>query len=327
MDCAPGNHRVNFGELRFINGDYICDECAHDVANLLVRALAHEIDYPPTHGNHPVDIRPYLEYLPPNFLQDYTNRRHNTRGVEYQLCSNPACHTPTFLGEGCNHMICPYCDTHFCHLCGGAAPEHNGHWLPGGCPRFGQPDVPRPQSDYPTDEHGNIIGEEDNETEDEDEEVEDSGPLIPDKLRMVLPELLDSDGVMPFRETIRQLGVRERGRAIQNLRYYLHTDFITAHNAPWLAERFNHANLTIASQDLSWTQPMLDLVHSLAAWHLVGFRNSHPPRSLGEILYVLQFLIMQAQALQCEGSWEHDVEWIDERFAEMHDILTDPDIE
>nr|OQO22877.1 hypothetical protein B0A51_08603 [Rachicladosporium sp. CCFEE 5018] len=132
---------------------------------------------------------------------------------------------------------------------------------------------------------------------------------------------------MPFREAIRQLGVRERGRALQHLPYYLHTDFITAHNAPWLAQRFDYANLTIASQDLSWTQPMLELVHALAAEHLVGFRNTHPPRSLGEILYSLRVLILQARALQYAGHGEHDVELIDERFAELWDVLTDPDIE
>ncbi|OQO12641.1 hypothetical protein B0A48_02103 [Cryoendolithus antarcticus] len=234
----------------------------------------------------------------------------NTRGLEYQLCPNPACHAPTFLGEGCNHMICPYCKTHFCHLCGLAAPEHSGHWLPGGCPRYGRPDVARPQFDYPTDEHGNVI-DEDADEDTEDEAAEDDGPLIPDEPTLVLPELLDADGVMPFREAIRQLGVRERGRALQHLPYYLHTDFITRNNAPWLAERFNHVNLTIASQDLSWTQPMLELVHSFAASHFVAGTGIRRDR----------------WALQFAGHGEHDVEFIDERFAEMHDILTDPDID
>nr|OQO28285.1 hypothetical protein B0A51_03904 [Rachicladosporium sp. CCFEE 5018] len=72
---------------------------------------------------------------------------------------------------------------------------------------------------------------------------------------------------------------------------------------------------------------MLELVHALAAEHLVDFWNTHPPRSLGEILYSLRVLILQAQALQYAGHGEHDVELIDERFAELWDVLTDPDIE
>ncbi|KAK6433969.1 hypothetical protein LTR95_009846 [Oleoguttula sp. CCFEE 5521] len=391
MDCAVGQHRVYSGELRFIDGDYICDDCAHDVAKLFERALEHEIEYPPRvpapqfpprlHNQasgvryqcRAKDVLPGTsspnEEVCNNFLgalsettgdqyrcssctsascayckavladpsaphtcgteEDTSITDHlaeNTRGLEYQLCPNPACHAPTFLREGCNHMICPYCKTHFCHLCGLAAPEHSGHWLPGGCPRYGRPDVARPQFNYPTDEHGSVI-DEDTDEDTEDDAAEDDGPLIPDEPTLVLPELLDADGVMPIREAIRQLGVRERGRALQHLPYYLHTDFITRNNAPWLAERFNHVNLTIASQDLSWTQPMLELVHSFAASHSVGFRNGHPPRSLGEILYSLRVLILQAQALQFAGHGEHDVEFIDERFAEMHDSLTDPDID
>nr|OQO22878.1 hypothetical protein B0A51_08604 [Rachicladosporium sp. CCFEE 5018] len=193
MDCVVGQQRVYSGELRFINGDYICDDCAHDVARLFERALEHEVEYPPRYGSNLIDVRPYLEYLPTTFLRDYTIRRRDydtdaeqmVQHLEYQLCPNPTCQAPTFLGEGCNHMICPYYRTHFCHLCGHAAPEHSGHWLPGGCPRYGQPNVPHPQFDYPTDEHGNVIDDETDE-DTEDEAPEESGPLIPDEPTLVL---------------------------------------------------------------------------------------------------------------------------------------------
>ncbi|TKA25760.1 hypothetical protein B0A50_05857 [Salinomyces thailandicus] len=97
-----------------------------------------------------------------------------TRGRDYQLCPNPACKLPIYLGEGCNHCICPSgtCRTEFCFICGTPAVDRSGHWDDGQpCPRFNQPgDAGALYDDWADD-----IEMEDDETEDEegDDEMED----------------------------------------------------------------------------------------------------------------------------------------------------------
>ena len=65
-----------------------------------------------------------------------------TRGLHYQSCPNPQCWHTGGLLDGCNHMVCPRCNTQYCYLCGQAATNHSGHWhTAGGCPRFNRPDA------------------------------------------------------------------------------------------------------------------------------------------------------------------------------------------
>ncbi|KAH9845153.1 IBR domain, a half RING-finger domain [Teratosphaeria destructans] len=66
------------------------------------------------------------------------------RGQDYQICPNRLCAVVIYLGEACNHMICPAasCRTHFCYLCGekteGASEQGEGHWdIGSSCPLYG----------------------------------------------------------------------------------------------------------------------------------------------------------------------------------------------
>lgn len=60
------------------------------------------------------------------------------RGVDFQLCPNPACKEAYSLESGCNVMTCVHCRTHFCFLCGVAAHHDGDHWTTT-CPRWNRP--------------------------------------------------------------------------------------------------------------------------------------------------------------------------------------------
>ncbi|EME80622.1 uncharacterized protein MYCFIDRAFT_177552 [Pseudocercospora fijiensis CIRAD86] len=70
------------------------------------------------------------------------------RGKDYQLCPEADCRVPVYLGEACNHMVCPrpVCRTDFCFVCGeqvlSMAEQHWGD-REGQCPWYGQPPGPR----------------------------------------------------------------------------------------------------------------------------------------------------------------------------------------
>lgn len=73
------------------------------------------------------------------------------RGRDYQLCPSSSCGMPVYLGDGCNHVICPSaaCKTNFCFLCAQVADDHSGHWTAGKpCPRFNQPLAENAQFDF-----------------------------------------------------------------------------------------------------------------------------------------------------------------------------------
>lgn len=57
---------------------------------------------------------------------------------ELRIRSCPECQAPTQLADGCNHITCPICHTHWCFYCGekSSAEEiyhhmntkHGGYW-------------------------------------------------------------------------------------------------------------------------------------------------------------------------------------------------------
>jgi len=55
-----------------------------------------------------------------------------------KLCPSAGCRAPTLKADGCNHIICPRCQTHWCWLCGNSFPadgEFPRHFSdPFGCP-------------------------------------------------------------------------------------------------------------------------------------------------------------------------------------------------
>ncbi|XP_055337739.1 uncharacterized protein LOC129587832 isoform X2 [Paramacrobiotus metropolitanus] len=55
-----------------------------------------------------------------------------------KICPN--CKTPTEKADGCNHMTCPRCHTHFCWLCGQQMPERDpySHFANGQCNMYQQ---------------------------------------------------------------------------------------------------------------------------------------------------------------------------------------------
>ena len=60
------------------------------------------------------------------------------RGTDYQKC--PSCNIPVELMDGCNHITCRFCRTHFCFLCGAQAIPSDGHWTLGQpCPLYNRP--------------------------------------------------------------------------------------------------------------------------------------------------------------------------------------------
>ncbi|KAK5747460.1 hypothetical protein LTR17_000101 [Elasticomyces elasticus] len=62
-------------------------------------------------------------------------------GKDWQPCPNEPCSRPVQLGEACNHVICVYCQTSFCFVCGTRQAESSNHWSRrgGGCPRYNFP--------------------------------------------------------------------------------------------------------------------------------------------------------------------------------------------
>ncbi|KAK5114388.1 hypothetical protein LTR85_010210 [Meristemomyces frigidus] len=68
------------------------------------------------------------------------------RGLDYQICPNPACAIPTVLSDGCNTIVCR-CRTHFCFICGKMAHHDSDHWTGSGCPRWNQPGTARAHND------------------------------------------------------------------------------------------------------------------------------------------------------------------------------------
>ncbi|TKA77564.1 hypothetical protein B0A55_06631 [Friedmanniomyces simplex] len=61
------------------------------------------------------------------------------QGPHWQRCPNEACDRRMELGEACNHLICAFCLTSFCFVCGTRQDESSGHWRKGGCPRYNFP--------------------------------------------------------------------------------------------------------------------------------------------------------------------------------------------
>ncbi|EME49649.1 hypothetical protein DOTSEDRAFT_120845 [Dothistroma septosporum NZE10] len=62
--------------------------------------------------------------------------REITRGVDYQICPNASCKMKMMLWDGCNSIVCQYCRTQLCFICGEKpAADHFGV---GKCPRFGK---------------------------------------------------------------------------------------------------------------------------------------------------------------------------------------------
>lgn len=60
----------------------------------------------------------------------------------YQICPKPSCAIPVELRDGCNHVICERCFTHFCMICGVPAQGGSDRWKVGSaCPRWGHPDA------------------------------------------------------------------------------------------------------------------------------------------------------------------------------------------
>merc|ERR1740121_1868987 len=53
-----------------------------------------------------------------------------------QCC--PKCKVRIMRSQGCNHMRCTNCDTHFCYRCGITMDSQNpySHFRAGGCPTF-----------------------------------------------------------------------------------------------------------------------------------------------------------------------------------------------
>lgn len=70
------------------------------------------------------------------------------RGRDWQECPSSQCRRRVQLSEACNHMICPGCLTEFCYICGNRAVKASRHWLPGGCPMWGQPSGGRAVYDH-----------------------------------------------------------------------------------------------------------------------------------------------------------------------------------
>ncbi|KAK3632959.1 hypothetical protein LTR56_016007 [Elasticomyces elasticus] len=60
-------------------------------------------------------------------------------GKDWQPCPNEPCNRPIQLGEACNHVICSYCKTSFCFVCGTQQSADSDHWYRGGCPRYNFP--------------------------------------------------------------------------------------------------------------------------------------------------------------------------------------------
>ncbi|GAB7326286.1 hypothetical protein MBLNU13_g10262t1 [Cladosporium sp. NU13] len=71
------------------------------------------------------------------------------KGIDYQVCPNPACKIKVGLKDGCNAMTCA-CNTFFCFVCGEEADHDSGHWTEGKpCPRWGALDGSNPIHDRP----------------------------------------------------------------------------------------------------------------------------------------------------------------------------------
>jgi len=60
-----------------------------------------------------------------------------------QTC--PKCHVRIMRSQGCNHMMCTNCGTHFCYRCGQTLSPSNpyGHFSESGCPTFDRQEVQR----------------------------------------------------------------------------------------------------------------------------------------------------------------------------------------
>ncbi|KAK5112838.1 hypothetical protein LTR85_011065 [Meristemomyces frigidus] len=99
------------------------------------------------------------------------------RGKHWQFCPKEGCRRRVELSEACNHIVCGFCDTGFCFICGEKADEDSDHWIPGGCPRYGQPDSPTAGFDGGATDYGDD-GERDERLAD-DEAAWQAGNLPP----------------------------------------------------------------------------------------------------------------------------------------------------
>ncbi|KAF2721873.1 hypothetical protein K431DRAFT_293994 [Polychaeton citri CBS 116435] len=115
-------------------------------------------------------------------LDEDSMQNSEERRVVFQLC--PVCNCKIFLGDGCNHMICPSpcCarqrdgnQVNFCYLCGDmVSGENSDHWLAGKpCPRYGRQGQGRPLWDDHTEVTADEEEREQEENNDNDSDDED----------------------------------------------------------------------------------------------------------------------------------------------------------
>lgn len=67
------------------------------------------------------------------------------RAIKQDSQACPKCRVRISRSQGCNHMRCTTCDTHFCYRCGREIPGSNpySHFSASGCPTFDQSEVRR----------------------------------------------------------------------------------------------------------------------------------------------------------------------------------------
>jgi len=71
------------------------------------------------------------------------------RAIKQDSQRCPKCSVRIMRSQGCNHMRCTHCDTHFCYRCGRAIPADNpySHFSARGCPTFDDSEVRRIQQE------------------------------------------------------------------------------------------------------------------------------------------------------------------------------------
>jgi len=118
---------------------YICPKCSFTFCGKCFRA------YHPGVSCESREFQQVLDLSNPRLQQSMQERLATQRLIQQSTVPCPTCAIAIEKTEGCNHMLCTFCGTHFCWNCGKAIMLSNpyDHFSSTGCKAFNDEDIER----------------------------------------------------------------------------------------------------------------------------------------------------------------------------------------